>query len=108
MNEQQTFEIRHAELDAALTDLVRVAAIRAPDSPALTTALLLRNSVNVSARAADPVQHRQAMSLLESCLSQVQAGKTELDLTAPKGQPTLAKLRTDLQRTLPRGPGQRG
>ena len=108
MQNAQTAETRHAELDAALNDLVRAAAFHTPDSPALTTALLLRNSMNVAGRAADPLAHRQAMALLESCLSQVQAGKTELDLTAPKGQPTLAKLRTDLARALPRAPGQRG
>lgn len=103
---EQTAATRRAELSAKLNDLLTVCAVNCPDSPAMASAELLFHSLGGATADADPFKHAQKLNLLESCIAQVRAGATELDLNPPRRQPTLDGIRADLERTLPRGPNR--
>ncbi len=83
-NEQQAFDARRSELRAELAHVVRLAAVRAPNSPALRSALILQGALHVDATAADPDEHVRMMAVLASAARQLEAGATELDLDVPR------------------------
>ena len=99
MNEQ-TVERR-----AALRDLLTCASVNCPNTPAYTDAQILFESLRGSTDKT-PDEHAQIMSLVASCIAQIQNGATMLDLNARAPQPTLASVRRDLERSLPRGPNR--
>lgn len=103
----KTPQERKTERAAALNDLLTACSARCPNAPAMTTILLLDDSLR-NRPAEDAFKHAQTMNLLTSALSQIQAGATTLDLNPPHPQPTIDGVMADLERDLPRGPGQAG
>ncbi len=101
MNEQTV------ERNGALRDLLACASVNCPNTPAFTDAQILFESLRGSTDKT-PHEHAQVMSLVASCVSQIQAGATTLNLNPPRRQPTVSRIKSDLQRHLPRSPGQRG
>lgn len=87
---QQTIERR-----AALSDLMACASANCPNTPAHSTAQILFSSLH-GATDKPPRQHAQTMSLIASCISQIQAGATELDLNAKPRSGVLTNTRREL------------